>query len=312
MKNESDWHSFDFELKLYLGEFNLGRFVLPVQRRVFTLEEIRSATTQPSTPELPPSSAGFLLSSFPQPCQERSVAQEDGWLNYCLKSYLRSYIDMAGDFASYQAKFSSKTRSGIKRKVKKFVQQAGGLDLRCYRSPSEMHTFFELARPVSAASYQERLLDCGLPNDTDFISHAVSAAKQDNIRAFLLFADGAAVSYLYCPVNDGVLEYAYLGYVPKYSRLSPGTVLQWLAMEQLFAEQRFTAFDFTEGDSEHKRFFSTHQIPCSMQLVLRSTWRHRVLLSLHRFVESFSASLTQALDRLGLKRRIKQWIRRKA
>jgi CelD/BcsL family acetyltransferase involved in cellulose biosynthesis len=312
VNNEPDWHSFDFELKLYLGEFNLGRFVLPVQRRVFTLQEIRSAITQPYVPELPPSSAGYLLSSIPQPCTERSASRQDGWLNYCLKSYLRSYIDMAGDFASYQAKFSSKTRSSIKRKVKKFAQQAGGMDLRCYRSPSEIHTFFGLARPVSAASYQERLLDCGLPNDAGFMSRAVSAAKQDNIRAFLLFADGAPVSYLYCPVHDGVLEYAYLGYVPEYSRLSPGTVLQWLAMEQLFAEQRFTAFDFTEGDSEHKRFFSTHQVACSMQLVLKFTWKHRVLLSLHRFVESFSVSVTQTLDRLGLKQRIKKWIRSKA
>ena len=232
---------------------------------------------------------------------------------------------MAGDFADYQAKFSSKTRSGIKRKVKKFAQQAGGLDLRHYRSPSEIQSFLELARPVSAASYQERLLDCGLPTEPDFvrgavaaadvdtpvsIDAAVAAAARDDVRAFLLFANGSPVSYLYCPVHDGVLEYAYLGYVPDFSRLSPGTVLQWLAMEQLFAEQRFSAFDFTEGDSKHKRFFGTHQVTCSLQLILRPTWKNRKLLFAHRATESLSSSIVRLLDRLGLKKRLKQWIRR--
>ena len=132
------------------------------------------------------------------------------------------------------------------------------------------------------------------------------------ICAFLLFAQDKPVSYLYCPVEQGVLEYAYLGYVPELSRLSPGTVLQWLAMEQLFAEQRFLAFDFTEGDSEHKRFFSTHQVPCSLHLVLKANAKHRTLVTLHHAAEEGSQYLAGALDRLGLKQRVKRWIRRAA
>ena len=310
--NESGWHPFEYEFKLHLGEIALIRFMLPVQRRVFSLPEIRDAISQPTLPELPASSVGYLLANIPQPCAERTISRRNGWLSYCLKSYSRSYIDMSGDFEAYQAKFSGKTRSGIKRKVKKFGQQAGGLDLRSYRTPSEIETFFELARPVSAASYQERLLDCGLPDDAGFVADAMAAAAHDNVRAFLLFADDTPVSYLYCPVHDGVLEYAYLGYVPEFARLSPGTVLQWLAMEQLFAEQCFSAFDFTEGDSEHKRFFGTHQVPCSLQLLLRPTRKHQLLLWLHRITESGSAFVVDLLDGLGLKQRLKRWIRRTA
>ncbi len=138
----------------------------------------------------------------------------------------------------------------------------GALTSRRYRTSAELAEFFDFARRVSANSYQERLLDCGLPTGQDFVDDAIQAASHDDLRAFLLFAQGEPVSYLYCPVENGVLQYAYLGYLPEHSKLSPGTVLQWLAMESLFAEHRFTAFDFTEGDSEHKRFFSTHQVPC--------------------------------------------------
>jgi CelD/BcsL family acetyltransferase involved in cellulose biosynthesis len=297
---------------MHIGEIAVWRFSLSVLRRVFSLREIRDAINEPVLPDLPASTAGYLVSNIPQECTERSIARRDGWLRYCLKSYLRCYIDMSGDFETYAAKFSSKTRSGIKRKIRKFAKESGGLDVRSYSTPSEIENFFELARPVSAASYQERLLDCGLPNDPEFIERAVNAADGGEVRAFLLFANDAPVSYLYCPIQDDALQYAYLGYDPDFAKLSPGTVLQWVAIERLFDERRFSAFDFTEGDSEHKRFFSTHQVPCSLQLFLKLTWKHRVLLSLHRFVESISVSVTQTLDRLGLKQRIKKWIRHKA
>ncbi len=308
--NDPNWDDFEYEFKLHLGEIVLASSVLPVLRRVYSLPEIREASAQSSLPRLSATSAGYLLSNIPQACAAHSCRREDGWLVYCLKSYSRSYIDMSGDFDVYQAKFSSKTRSGIKRKVKKFGQQAGGLDFRSYRTPAEVETFFELARPVSAASYQERLLDCGLPTDADFHRRSAAAAAQDNVRAFLLFAKGAPVSYLYCPIRDGIIEYAYLGFVPEFAKLSPGTVLQWLAMQQLFSEQRFSAFDFTEGDSEHKRFFGTHQVPCSLQLILRPTLKNRALLLAHRSIEKVSLSIVRLLDRFGLKKRLKQWIRR--
>ena len=46
-------------------------------------------------------------------------------------------------------------------------------------------------------------------------------------------------------VREGIVDYAYLGYDPDYLHLSVGTVLQWLALDSLFAERRFRFFDFT-------------------------------------------------------------------
>lgn len=310
--NDTPWRPFDYELKLHVGEIAVMRFTLPVRRRVFTLDEIRNAVAEPELPDLPASAAGYLVANIPQACTEGSVVRRDGWLTSCLKSYLRCYIDMAGDFEAYTAKFSGKTRSGIRRKAKKFAKEAGGLDVRSYSTPDEIETFFKLARPVSAVSYQERLLDCGLPKEPRFIERATVAAEAGAIRAFLLFANGAPVSYLYCPVENDVLQYAYLGYDPDFAHLSPGTVLFWTALEQLFAERRYSAFDFTEGDSEHKKLFSTHQVPCSLQLILRPTWKHRSVLAAHRGANTVSSGLVQALDRLGLKPRIKRWVRRSA
>lgn len=308
----ADWHPFEYELKYRLGEITLGRQRLKVLRKVYSLNDIRNFVDDPEFPGLDANLDGYLLANIPRECVTGTIETKDTHLRYCLQSYMRCYIDMSGDFEAYQAKFSSKTRSGLNRKVRKFVEQAGGQDFRCYRTPEDISRFFKLARPVSAASYQERLLDCGLPSDAEFISAATAAAARDEVRAFLLFAHGEPVSYLYCPEKDGVLEYAFLGYISDFGKLSPGTVLQWLALETLFAEKRYTAFDFTEGESEHKRFFSTHQTPCSLQLLLRPSLRARIGARLHRCVDATSKRLGDSLESFGLKRRIKNWMRRAA
>lgn len=308
----STWQPFDYQLKFHAGEFAIASVRLPVQRRVFTFDEIRAGLSADEMPTLPPGQQGFLLANMPTVAAEARPQAPAGWLIRRLKNYQRCYIDMGNDFEAYKSNFSSKSRSGINRKVKRFAEEAGGLDMRMYSKPDELDTFFSLAGKVSASSYQERLLDCGLPRSTSAIETAKAAAAKGNIRAFVLFSHGQPVSYLYCPIEDGVLQYAYLGYVPEHAKLSPGTVLQWLALEALFAEQRFRAFDFTEGDSEHKRFFSTHQVPCTQELLLRPSLRNRCVLGLHTNLSQLSGLAVETLDRFGLKNKIKRWIRRAA
>lgn len=308
----SNWHPFDYTLKFYLGELTLAHVAIPVQRRVFTLDEISTRASAGMLPTLAASQQGVLLANIPETVEGAPNDNADGWLVHCLKRYQRCYIDMGDGFDQYKSKFSSKSRSSINRKIKKFAEEAGGLDMRIYRSPEEIDTFFSLAGPVSAASYQERLLDSGLPRDVKAVEAARAAATRDEMRAFLLFAHGQAVSYLYCPVEGEVLQYAYLGYMPDYAKLSPGTVLQWLALEALFNEKRFRAFDFTEGDSDHKRFFSTHQVPCKLELLLRPNLRNRSLMGLHATLQKTTDAAIALLDRFGLKQRIKRWIRRAA
>jgi hypothetical protein len=63
--------------------------------------------------------------------------------------------------------------------------------------------------------------------------------------------------HLYRPARDGKLLYDHLGYDPEYTALFPGTALQLLVLEALFAARSFKIFDFTEGKSQLKELFST-------------------------------------------------------
>ncbi|MDN5881364.1 MAG: GNAT family N-acetyltransferase, partial [Nitrosospira sp.] len=229
---------------------------------------------------------------------------------YVPSQHQRYYIDMRQSFEVYQSKFSSKTRSTLNRKIRKYAEYCGGsISWKVYQSAGEMPEFFRLARSVSEITYQEKLLDAGLPDSEAFLHEMERLAQQGLVRGFILFHQNRPVSYLYCPVSNGVLNYAFLGYDPGYMSFSVGTILQWLALEHLFGERSFRFFDFTEGQSEHKKLFATHSVQCANVFFLRSNLRNEFLLHTQRAVDHFSRLAGDKLDQIGLKSKVKKMMR---
>ena len=305
------WQYRPVPFKFQLSDWTLFSVALPLQvraERPFDAAPL-DARKIPAD-ELEEGSQGFLIRGMPIAAELPTVSKIDGYFCYVPLQYQHCYIDLGVTFEGYQKQFSSKTRSTINRKIKKFAEHCGGsIQWKTYKSPDEMREFFRLARVVSRLTYQERLLDAGIPESEDFILQAESLAADQRVRAYILFDGERPVSYLYCPVHDGVLIYAYLGYDPEYIKWSVGTVLQWLAIEQLFNEARFRYFDFTEGQSDHKRLFATHQQRCANVFLVKRTLPNALLIRCHRLMDGSSEWLGAKLNQFGLKAKIKRLLR---
>jgi CelD/BcsL family acetyltransferase involved in cellulose biosynthesis len=221
---------------------------------------------------------GYVVTSLPEVLIDRLKGR--GLNAYVRQHYTRHYADFADGYDAYLERFSSKSRATLKRKLKRFAEASGGtLDVRSYRTPEEVTTFAEIAIPLSHKSYQHRLLDAGLPKSDAARHEMMTLAAADRVRAFLLFREGRPVAYLYLPVVDDVLIYAYLGYDPGDADLSPGTVLQLEATRLLAAEGRYTRLDFTEGEGQHKRQFGTGGIACADVLLFRPSIANRLSIA---------------------------------
>jgi hypothetical protein len=231
-------------------------------------------------------------------------------IRYVPEQYYRHYVNLQGSFQDYLNKFSGKSRSTLQRKVRKFSEFCGGeISWREYCRPDEIEEFYRLAREVSKKTYQERLLNLGLPDGDEFKQELLDMAERDSVRGYILFFGEKPIAYLFCPVRDGILFYRYLGYDPEFRNWSPGTVLQHLVLERLFAEGKFKMFDFTDGEGPHKEFFSTGSMRCADVYFLRPTLRNLLLLRLHSGLKTLSGTTVKTLDRLGVKSRIKKFFR---
>lgn len=254
---------------------------------------------------------GVLLRSAP--VSAARIRLRGGRIRYIPRRYKRFFVSLTGrTFADYLAGFSSKSRSTLKRKLKRFAQRSGGrVDFRTYRSPAEMEDFYRHARDISRHTYQEVMFDMGLPDDAAFREEMRAAAGQDRVRAFLVFVDDRPAAYLYCPCADGVVEYRFLGYLQEFRQLSPGTVLLLLALESLFEDPQARVFDFTEGSKEggHKEYFADGWRQCADVYFLRPSLPNALLVLCHTACDYASGYAGRLLDRLRLKRRIKAALR---
>lgn len=234
-------------------------------------------------------------------------------IRYVPANYQRYWVVFDGDFENYLKKFSSKSRNTLLRKVRKFAEFSGGeIDWREYCKPEEMREFYKLAGEVSQKTYQERLLDCGLPTDQKFQDNMLALAAEDSIRGYLLFHQKKPIAYIYCPVRDGIALYEYVGHDPEYQRWSPGTLLQYFALQCLFTANHIRIFDFTEGEGAHKAFFATNNQYCADIYYFRRTWCNFSKVALHVSSDRLSRGIVQVLDRLGVKATVKKLLRSRA
>lgn len=86
-------------------------------------------------------------------------------------------------------------------------------------------------------------------------------------------------------------------------------MLQWLALESLFAKARFRYFDFTEGECAHKRLLAAGSINGANVALLKPCLINLLMAHSHIHFERFTQSLGDLLERFDLKTRFKRWLR---
>jgi len=310
MNNE--WITTQTSFKYMLSDLMLfeRKLVLKVQLFKGISEDNSPAVISNPGVSLTKQEHGYLMRSIPLPLVQPVYRSDKNYIYYIPDQFNRYYIDLQQSFEEYTAKFSSKTRSTIKRKIKKFSTQCDGkMRWKSYRSVDEFNEFYRHARQVSSKSYQEKLLCSGLPDTEQFQKSMLNLAQNDQARGYLLFVGEKPVAYMYCPITDNILLYQHLGYDPEYIKSSVGTILHWFAFEEIFNEGKFTYFDFTEGQSEHKRLYSTGSLACGNVYIFPKSVRSWFLARSHYTMNISSKTLGNLFDRIGLKAKLKKFIR---
>lgn len=267
--------------------------------------------------ELPvPRGAGecYVFPSYPISSAPPTLQVEGERLVYTPKTFPNYFVDLAldGGFEQYLQGFSSKTRSTLKRKVRRFAEASpdGKLDWRVYRSPEEIDRFLGTAVALSERTYQARLLDCGLPTEPEFRQDALELARRGLAYGFMLYLGERPAAYVFSQRRGGVVSYDFVGHDPEFNALSPGTVLQYQLLEYLFADEASTVFDFTEGEGAHKALFATGHRLCAKSLVFPRAFRTEALVRCHLLLGKLNDLIDTLADRLALRQKIRRLIRR--
>jgi Acetyltransferase (GNAT) domain len=307
------WTATPLEIDFRLGEFRLMTVVL----RGVSLLGQRGPEGSPEEGPLPPDGAlagetdAALVRSLPVDKPLTRLGLRGGLIRYVPSQYRRYYVDLQqGTFEQYLQGFSGKSRNTLKRKIRKCADTHGG-DMVCreFRTRAEIEEFLAIATPLAERTYQQRLLGRSLPSDQAFRDEIFALAEAGNARGYLLLLGGRPAAFLLCPIYDGRVLYEWVGYEPDFATLSAGTVLQYLVLEKLFAEGRYQIFDFTEGEGDHKEFWSRSHAQCADVYYFRPSIKNAALVGCHLALSSASRTAVRTLDRFGWKDRLKRALR---
>jgi CelD/BcsL family acetyltransferase involved in cellulose biosynthesis len=308
----TDWVEKPYKLNFYFGEF----FVCAFRFRALVLDVYFArlspdfAGAQPPVDKLTGATEVLCLPSVPVEKTLPRISFGPASIRYVQAQYPRYYVETRGTFADYLQKFSGKTRRELTRQIGKFEKDSGGTIVwREFRHPGEMAEFQRLAREVSKKTYQERLLNLGIPDTAEYRTELEEMARADRMRGYILFFGDTPIVFHLCFVQDDNLLGQKIGYDPAFRKYSPGTLEQYLLIEKLFAEKRFERFDFGGGASSYKEFFATGKALCADVFYYRRTVGNLLILTLHSALAGFSDAAVKLLDRLKLKKRLKSFFR---
>ncbi len=296
--------------KYQLGEWVLGDWcpplltVQPPQQADEGWPVLASLEVSP----LPDQAVGYQLRRTAVHRFPRGLSRQGDWLCYSPRQERLYVVDIVGSFDDYLKRRSAKSRQNLKRAVKRFLDGNPNA-LQLVTSPDEMPAFHREAVAISHQTYQTQLLGAGLPDTAAFLQSMQDKAARGEARGYLLRDQGLAVAFAWCAARGPTLVYEVIGYRPEQAERSPGTVLLYLILEDLFTQGRYPVLDFGPGHAFYKEAFATRHTDFADAYLLRAGWGHLWRLWLHRQVDGFSEAVGAWLERHGWKRRIRQAMR---
>lgn len=215
-------------------------------------------------------------------------------------------IPLPGTFDEYQQQFSAKKRFNLNRQIRQLREHGGGkLRLNRIQTPEQVPALIEARNRMVAPESRAGLLS----------ERKIAAlAEHDLLLSYTLQCGEQICAVILATRSQHVLHVHNILYSSELARLSVGTSILHMAIEDLIGHFEFNALDLGYSNPSY-----THQSSNAVEqrghvLVLRKTWRNRLLCFAHDFhvrqVENLKNILEHRRRRLKQKRKAASAINR--
>jgi hypothetical protein len=220
-----------------------------------------------------------------------------GFLPYVAATRPWHWIELGPRFDQYIGRMSSKSRGNIKRNARDLRDRGGSLELIRVETEQAIAPFLENAARVSMKSWQHRTIGQRIDVSDAAVRKYQDLARLGMVRSYLLECGKTPVAFVLGYQFDGVYQYLETGYDEDLADLSPGTVLLYQMLEDLFASNPPVALNFGVGDGGYKRRFGNHEARDASVFLFRQTVRNRLLRASHTAFRSAGRVAKRVLRR---------------
>jgi CelD/BcsL family acetyltransferase involved in cellulose biosynthesis len=208
---------------------------------------------------------------------------------------------MPATFEQYlQQNFKAKTRYNLRRQVRRLREHGrGALELVRIENGAQVPEFLDAAVPLTAADHERyRGRFFRLQNDAVEQEKLYAAAGNGILRSYLLRCGGQVVAYVKGFQQYETFYYHQIGFDERLAPYSPGIVMMYLMLEDLFVHGAPRRVNLYWGDSAYKQQFGNQRERMGRLVLLRNTLANRALVGSHATLRYF---LSKAKNALGAK-----------
>ena len=190
------------------------------------------------------------------------------------------YLELGKSFEEFLLGKQKRTRNTLKRRVRKLKEHGQGL-LECCRieAPDQVEDFHVAALSIDRQSWQSQSLGRSLEETPLYRESLMSAAKLGCLRAYLLKCGGRPCAFVIGYQDGDVLQFEQTAYAQEWHEFSPGTVLYYMLMQDLYEHRPPRLLNFGVGINPHKRLFSNQSTFDTALYVLRPTLHNRLRMA---------------------------------
>lgn len=216
-------------------------------------------------------------------------------------------IELTGGFDAYLQTLSARSRQKIKRTVRRFESSADApVRIVAFRSPGEMNKLHVELTRVWGKSWHARVGNQQIPPATTLLA----LASHGWVRAYVLFVGEQSVASVLGFQYRNTFYYESPAYDQDWQDRSPGIVLLYHTVKNLFETDPPLRFDFGAGYGQYKQVFGTCQeYRGSIQVGV--TRRGKLITYLQLYLGILFKSSRAAFSWTGIPRLIKRRIREK-
>jgi CelD/BcsL family acetyltransferase involved in cellulose biosynthesis len=193
------------------------------------------------------------------------------------------YLEMDDSLDKFLATKQKRTRNTLKRRLKKLTEKGGGsLECTLVEHEDQVDDFYRAAALIAEKSWQFHSF--ARPEEETALSYASlqQFARIGCLRAYLLSCGGRPCAFVIGYQYEDVLQLEQTAYLPEFALYSPGTVLYYLVMQDLYRHRRPRFVNHGTGVTPHKVLFSNRTSPDACLYLFRPTFRNRIRCWSHR------------------------------
>jgi CelD/BcsL family acetyltransferase involved in cellulose biosynthesis len=208
-------------------------------------------------------------------------------------------LELGASLEDFLGQKTAKSRYKLRRVLAE-LDQRGTVEVACYRSSEQVDGFVREAAEVQRRSWQHADVPELLGDEARTRRELHDLARRGLLRSYLLRCGDAPCAFVIGFQGRGIYHYWEVGYDADFAEHSPGMVLLYRLLEDLFLVDRPKLVDFGKGDDGYKRRFATHSTAVTSILLLRPTLWNAVRIRAHEvFVKLVRLSDTLRRARLG-------------